>query len=63
MISYLFFSSIFLERLLNISVGPPGPLILLFSLYFSSFCVFDYSLGDFLVSAIDLNFQELFFEL
>ena len=37
---YLF--SIFLELLLNISVGHPGPLAVLFS----PFCVFDYSLKD-----------------
>ena len=37
---YLF--SIFLELLLNISVGHPGPLNVLFS----PFCVFDYSLED-----------------
>lgn len=37
---YLF--SIFLELLLNISVGHPDPLAVLFS----SFCVFDYSLED-----------------
>ena len=37
---YLF--SIFLELLLNVSVGHPGPLAVLFS----PFCVFDYSLED-----------------
>ena len=37
---YLF--SIFLELLLNISVGHPGPLTVLFS----PFCVYDYSLED-----------------